>query len=627
MTASYPRPDFQRTSLNWNTLDGPWTFTFDDKDEGLSSQWHKNSLEGKPSHQIIVPYAFQTPASGVNLIEAHEQTKNEKGNRLLLRFGAVDYECSVWVNGALVGGHRGGHVPFDIDVSDALADDVTEARLTLRVRDSPYDMTQPRGKQFWGPVPESIFYTPSGGIWLSVWLESVPGMRLLCGSGGTVLRSDDIEGGQLHAKVDGELPRDKTFIALDLGMKVTDAAVADLKAKNQGLFGVDGVWSRGVALWASEHPVLYDITLRLFDGAGSLVDEVQTTTGMRSLSWQNGDGTFRLNGKPYFQMLFLDQGYWPQTGMTPPSSEALKTDIQLAQKLGFNGCRKHQKVEDPRFYYWADRMGFLVWGEMANAYEFGTEYIDRFTSEWTEAVKRDINHPSIVTWTPLNESWGVSALKDNIEQRNHVRALYYLTKTLDPSRPINDNCGWEHVKTDLTTFHDYSDSAELGAACTSMPAILESKGGHEIFTRPIYSGYSGSSIVDEGAQHTPGAPVICSEFGGVNIAPPKNSAAAGERDWGYTTASDPADFLVRFEKLVMAVVKPGHICGLVWTQLCDIEQEVNGLYTYDRQEKVPTEKVKAIMDAARDHYYHHVTSHHSKGFRKLLDQYKHVVHR
>lgn len=180
-----------------------------------------------------------------------------------------------------------------------------------------------------------------------------------------------------------------------------------------------------------------------------------------------------------------------------------------------------------------------------------------------------------------------------------------------------------------------------------MPGILEPKGGHEIFTKPIYSGYSGSVMLDEGSQHVPGAPVICSEFGGVNITPPKDSAA-GERDWGYTTASDPADFLVRFEKLVMAVVKPGHICGLVWTQLyatysvfrrrggayadmscfrCDIEQEVNGLYTYDRKEKVPTEKVKAIMDAARDHYYQQVTTHHSKGFRKLLTQYKSVVHR
>lgn len=479
MTTSYPRPDFQRTPLNWNTLDGPWTFTFDDKDEGLTSHWHKTSLEGKPSHQITVPYAFQTPASGVNLIEAHEvmwyerritdirtTDEKQKGNRLLLRFGAVDYECSVWVDGVLVGGHRGGHVPFDIDVSDALPDGATEARLTLRVRDSPYDMTQPRGKQFWKPVPESIFYTPSGGIWLSVWLESVPAMRLLCGSGGTVLRSDDIEGGQLHAKVhvagrrvgstakvevevslaglsvasvDCELLRDKSFVALDLGIKVSEAAVTKLKIRNQGLFGVDGVWCRGVALWAPEHPVLYDVTLRLFDETGDLVDEVQTTTGMRSLSWQNGDGTFRLNGKPYFQMLFLDQGYWPKTGMTPPSSEALKTDIELAQKLGFNGCRKHQKVEDPRFYYWADRMGFLVWGEMANAYEFDSDYIERFTSEWTEAVKRDINHPSLVTWTPLNESWGVSELKHNIEQRNHVRALYYLTKYALPGGISNDS--------------------------------------------------------------------------------------------------------------------------------------------------------------------------------------------
>ncbi|KAJ5354604.1 hypothetical protein N7541_005648 [Penicillium brevicompactum] len=665
MVSSYPRPDFQRTSLNWSTLDGPWSFTFDDKDEGLSSQWHKTSLSETSPREITVPYAFQTPASGINLIEAHEvlwyerrisdiRTPDEKakGNKLLLRFGAVDYECSIWVDGVLVGGHRGGHVPFDIDVSDAV--NGADARLTIRVRDSPYDMTQPRGKQFWGPVPESIFYTPSGGIWLSVWMESVPAARILCGSGGTVLRADDIDGGKLRAKiavagrrvgsvakveiearlgglsvgkVEGELPKDKEFVSLDLGMKMSEAARSELKGKHGDMFGVDGVWHGDVAVWAPEHPVLYDVTIRLFDGSGKLLDEVQTTAGMRSLSWQTGDGTFRLNGKPYFQMLFLDQGYWPDTGITPPSSESLKTDIELAKKIGFNGCRKHQKVEDPRFFYWADRLGFLVWGEMANAYEFGDQYIERFTAEWTEAVKRDINHASIVTWTPINESWAVSALKDDIEQRNHIRALYYLTKNLDPSRPINDNCGWEHVKTDLTTFHDYSDSAELADTCASMPGILGPKGGHDMFSKPIYSGYSGTVMLDEGAQHTPGAPVICSEFGGVNIAPPKDSAAAGERDWGYTTASDPADFLVRFEKLVTAVVKPGHICGLVWTQLCDIEQEVNGLYTYDRKEKVPTDKVKAIMDAAKDHYYQHLTAHHSKGFKKLLDQYKHMVHR
>jgi hypothetical protein len=436
-------------------------------------------------------------------------------------------------------------------------------------------------------------------------------MRLACGSGGTVLRSNDIETGQLHAQVavSGRLARaecsveiearlggspvgkkkaalkpERDWVGIDLGMKVPNAA--DLEKKEP--FNVDGCWHDGVALWSPEHPILYDLVLRLYDASGKVVDEVETTTGMRSLSWQNGDGTFRLNGKPYFQMMFLDQGYWPDTGLTPPSSEALKLDIQMSKDLGFNGCRKHQKVEDPRFHYWADRLGFIVWGEMANAYEFGPDYIDRMNSEWTEAVKRDINHPCVITWTPVNESWAYTSLKDNIEQRNHIRSLYYLTKyffiparkyinhgddanrinrSLDPSRPINDNCGWEHVLTDLTTYHDYTDSPELTATCSKMEGgILGPKGGHDMFTKPIYSGFSGHTLLDPGAQHKAGAPVICTEFGGVNIAPAKD-AKAGERDWGYTTATDIEDFLKRYEKLVMGIVKGGHSCGLVYTQL------------------------------------------------------------
>jgi beta-galactosidase/beta-glucuronidase len=413
---------------------------------------------------IQVPYAFQYPASGIGVHEAHEvlwyertindiRTADEiaKGNRLLLRFGAVDYDCTIWVDGRLVGGHQGGHVPFDVDVSDAFGSNTKTARLTLRIRDSPWDLGQPRGKQYWKPVPESIFYTPTSGIWLSVWLESVPAMRLSCGSGGTVLRSDDIEHGTLHARVGvagrlvgakcsveiesrlaghsvskatNDLPKDKGFANLEVDMKVPNQKELQSKAP----FNVEGAWHDRVALWAPEHPILYDLILRLYDASGKLVDEVHTTTGMRNISWQNGDGTFRLNGKPIFQMLFLDQGYWDHTGMTPPSGEALKDDIVMSQKMGFNGCRKHQKIEDPRFYYWADRLGFLVWGEIANAYEFNHEYVERFNSEWTEIVKRDINHPSIVTWTPVNESWAYTSLKDNIEQRNHIRQLYYLTK-------------------------------------------------------------------------------------------------------------------------------------------------------------------------------------------------------
>ncbi|KAK6381578.1 hypothetical protein LTS17_004637 [Exophiala oligosperma] len=644
MTASttYPRPDFQRTTVTWSSLDGPWDFIFDNTDSGLTQRWPQEGLpvesQGQKKHTITVPYAFQTPASGIGLHEAHEVIWYERnisdirggngktrGDRLLVRFGAVDYECSVWADGQYVGGHRGGHVPFDVDVTDAFAgnDPSKSVRLMVRVRDSPYDLTQPRGKQYWGPVSENIFYSPTSGIWLSVWLESVPSMRLASGSDGTILRSDDIETGTLHARVavvgrragtkcaaeievslggkhvgniKKDLPRDQNIVSLDLAMEVPNAS----ELKKRPPFDIEGSWSNGTALWQPEHPNLYDVTLRLYDASGALVDEVQTTAGMRRITWDTSDGTFRLNGKPYFQALVLDQGYWKDTGMTPPSPDALKADIQMSMDMGFNGCRKHQKVEDPIFLYWADRLGYLVWGEMANAYEFSNDYADRFNDEWIESVKRDINHPCIVTWTPNNESWGYPSLQDNIEQRNHIRSLYYMTKTLDPTRPINDNCGWEHVLTDLTTYHDYADSPELATSCSKLESgILDKKSEREMFTKPIHAG---SVCVDPGAQHKQGAPIICTEFGGVNIAPAKG-ASVNERDWGYTTATDPQDLLNRLEQLVMAVVKGGHSCGFVYTQLYDIEQEVNGLYSYDRQEKVPATKVKAIMDAAKKHYY------------------------
>jgi beta-galactosidase/beta-glucuronidase len=472
MTAdvTYPRPEFRRKPLNWMSLNGPWDFVFDDSDSGLSQLWQQKGIPAQANackkRKIQVPYAFQTVASGIGIHEAHEVIWYErtiddirnpdelaKGNRLLVQFGAVDYDCSVWLDGQFVGRHRGGHVPFNVDVSDAFqqAAGIQTARLTIRVRDSPFDLAQPRGKQYWGPVPENIFYTPTSGIWLSVWLESVPVMRLGCSSDGTILRSDDIERGELHAqvavigrraaaeckveveaslsgnfvgKITNSLPRDKDFVKLDLDMKMSNPG--DLRSKAPS--NIDSCWHNGVALWAPEHPILYDLTLRLYDASGVLVDEIQTTTGMRSLSWQTEDGTFRLNGKPYFQALVLDQGYWPETGMTPPSPEALKADIEMSMRMGFNGCRKHQKVEDPIFLYWADRLGYLVWGEIANAYEFNDDYVQRFNGEWVEAVKRDMNHPCIVTWTPVNESWGYTSLKDNIEQRNHIRSVYYMTK-------------------------------------------------------------------------------------------------------------------------------------------------------------------------------------------------------
>jgi len=522
-------------------------------------------------------------------------------------------------------------VPFDIDLTDHVEHsrypgDEGEQRLTIRVYDSAFDLTQPRGKQYWGPEPESIFYTPSSGIWQTVWLESVPAMRIADSSHGTYIRSNDIAKGVVDARIavqgrrtqqkgrieieasfygipvgkseQRELPREEDFVRFDHSLRLSEQALQQIPKEllQDAPINDPFCWRDGVALWSPEHPALYDLTIRLFHSNGKLLDEVHTTTGMRSLNWTTGDGTFRLNNRPYFQALFLDQGYWPETLMTPPSQEALRQDILLSKAMGFNGCRKHQKVEDPVFMYWADRLGFLVWGEMASCFNFSMDAVDRFNQEWIEMVKRDINHPCIVAWTPVNESWGYGDLGGHARQRDHIRSLYYMTKTLDPSRPVNDNCGWEHVITDLSTFHDYADANGMAERCVDLHATLTR--GRGMFLGPIH-GSNGE--VDEGSKHQRGAPVLCTEFGGVNVAVQNDHSRKG--NWGYTTASDSKDLLKRFEDLMVATVKGGHVCGIVWTQLTDIEQEANGLYTYDRQEKAPGGEFRGVMERAVELYY------------------------
>ncbi|KAF2020422.1 glycoside hydrolase family 2 protein [Aaosphaeria arxii CBS 175.79] len=671
-TTTYPRPDFERSGLNWKSLNGPWDFLFDDEDAGLLSNWHRNGLPervevggsqesdsttGKDGEtitqkiaalpenllkdndftagansysksKIIVPFVFQTAASGVHDLNAHEviwyertvtdvRTAQEKENqnRVLLRFGAVDYDATIWIDGFYVGGHRGGHVPFDLDITESLKPDGS-SRLTIRVKDAVYDLTQPRGKQYWAAKPESIFYTPSSGIWQSVWLESVPAARIADPSHGTTLRSDDIENGKLKGRVQvsgrrsGQklsveieaslggvvvgsekkaLGRENDGVDLTLSMRLSSDKVSQLEKSflEKAPLDNDCYWLNSVALWSPTQPTLYELTIRLYDHSDKLIDTVRTQTGMRSIRWRDTNNRLLLNNKPLFQALCLDQGYWPETGMTPPSPESLKVDIELSKKLGFNGCRKHQKVEDPIFLYYADKLGYLVWGEMANAYQFSAEYMSRFDQEWIESVKRDINHPSIIIWTPVNETWGYPSLKDSKDQQDHIKSLVFATKSLDPTRPINDNCGWEHVYDDLTTFHDYADAPELTQTCSKLENILGEHAGRNVFVG--------------GASHRKDAPVICTEFGGVNIKP-GSAGDAGERDWGYTTASDPEDLLKRVRGLAMGVVSSGIISGFVYTQLTDIEQEVNGLYTFDRKPKLDVDKVRAIMEEAAKVY-------------------------
>ena len=620
MATTYPRGDFVRTKLNWQTLNGPWDFIFDDNDIGLQEGWHLHGIPSDtPSTQdgvswinerrtIQVPFVYQSKASGINEQGKHEvlwyeriiydTRRNEERqhrHRLLVRFGAVDYIAQVWLSGLYIGSHRGGHVPFDLDLTDAVSllhqlDSVAALRLTIRVYDSAYDTAQPRGKQYWKPVPESIWYTPSSGIWQNVWLESVPMLRIGDSSSGTILRSHDLESVQLDARVGvlgrkagekcsvevsvslaglqvaesgkRELSHDEDFVRFGVNMRLSEEQVHQLPEQFLKDTPADdrSCWRNKVVLWSPEHPNLYNITIRLFNQHSQLLDEVNTTTGMRSLNWTTGDGTFRLNGQPYFQALFLDQGYWPDTLLTPPTPESAKKDIELSKAMGFNGCRKHQKVEDPAFMYWADRLGFLVWGEMASCHRFSNDMVDRFDQEWVEMVKRDINHPCIVAWTPQNESWGYPQLDTNIRQRDHLRSLYYRTKTLDWTRPINDNCGWDHVATDLSTFHAYKDGDGMAERCASIKSVLEI--GNPMFVRPTH-GPRGE--YDKGSEHQRGMPILCTELGGVNIS--ATTDPEQKENWGYTTASDSQDLLKRVERIIMGTVKSGVVCGIVWTQL------------------------------------------------------------
>jgi beta-galactosidase/beta-glucuronidase len=335
--------------------------------------------------------------------------------------------------------------------------------------------------------------------------------------------------------------------------------------------------------WSPDRPRLYDVAFELRRGA-TVLDRVSSYFGFRSVTIDNGQ--VLINGRPTFLKLVLDQGYWPESTLTPPSDDAIQYDIRLTKEMGFNGARKHQKLEDPRFLYWADHMGFLVSSEMANAYLFDEGYVERFTREWMEAVARDYNHPSIIIWVPINESWGVPNLADS-RQQNHLKSLYALTRALDATRLVVDNDGWEHTDmTDLFALHDYTRSGEL------------------LYERYKDLGKNGARVPNNArAALAPGnsyngSPFYLSEFGGIAFIPPGHEVP--KESWGYSGIEKTADFaLERLRGLYTAIARVPAWTGLCYTQLTDVEQEVNGLLTYDRKPKFEVRLVKEINDLVR----------------------------
>ncbi len=574
---SYPRPQLVRPQ--WADLTGTWGFAFDDEDAGARLGWEGTGIR---SGRIVVPFPPESAASGVGDTGPHrvmwysreitdadlDAAGHADGRRLILHFGAVDYRCEVWVGGRSVGRHEGGHTPFAFDVTDAVAAGRT---IVVRVEDDPTDIAQPRGKQDWLDHPHVIWYHRTSGIWQPVWLESVPEVHV-----GALRWWTDPRAGTVTVDLELTGPAAEVSVELSIeGRRLGGASVTATARETTVVIPIAEL-ANGQAyeelLWSPEHPRLVDATIRVGD------DVVASYLGIRTAHVARG--RFWLNDRPYFVRSVLEQGYWPDTHLAAPSAQALREEVELIRSLGFTAARVHQKFEDPRFLFAADRLGLLVWGEAPGTYTFTPTAVERTTREWLEVVRRDVSHPSIVTWVPLNESWGVQHIAADPRMQHFARALVSLTKTLDPTRPVVSNDGWEQVDTDIVAIHDYE----------WRPEVMRQRYATDADIRRLIDtvGPAGRALILSG--DVSDAPIMLTEFGGVSF-----DTEAAEDAWGYSTATSPDDFAERLSGLLAAVHTSEALAGFCYTQLTDTLQETNGLVTADRTPKIPIDRIRAAI--------------------------------
>ncbi len=583
-TAEHPNPMLRREE--WVDLCGEWAFAHDDDDVGRAKRWHLDP--SRLARTITVPFPPESRASGIGDPAYHPvvwyhrtfEAAADPGERVMLHFGAVDYRATVWVDGQRATDHEGGHSSFSLDVTDLLSTSA-EHDLVVRAEDDPTDPGQPRGKQDWKLEPHGIWYDRTTGIWQPVWLEVLPAVHLV----GAVWTAD-LPGARVRGELTLSAVDESTWV--DVALRLGDEPLAEARVRaTTPTLSVDvavpallNAQDQGRLLWTPESPTLVDVSTTVRSGASE--DHSEGYLGLRSTGFR--DGRFLLNGRPYYLRLVLEQGYWPQSHLAAPSGEALRREVELIKELGFNGARIHQKVEDPRFLSWCDRLGLLVWGETAATYEFSTTAMERTTREWLDIVRRDRGHPCIVTWVPLNESWGVPEIATEVAQQDFATALYHLTRALDPTRPVISNDGWEHTVSDIWGVHDYAPRGESLRARFGSPEALEQT------LRGAGPGRRRVLLLD-GDQR--GQPVVVTEFGGLSLAP-----RTGEKWFGYGTVETTEELLARFGDLVGALLGCADVAGFCYTQLTDTLQERNGLLTEDRVPKLPVAAVHEILTAA-----------------------------
>jgi hypothetical protein len=586
---AYPRPLLQRA--RWTCLDGPWRFRFD-----TARQFAEPADVDDWPLTIKVPFPPESKASGIGDRSFHPACWYQRDfdvapadDRVILHFGAVDYAARVWVNGRFVVGHEGGHTPFSADITTALNPSGPQT-VTVLVEDDPQDLAKPRGKQDWQREPHAIWYPRTTGIWQTVWLERVPRTYIA-----KIRWTPHVEGFAFtfEARLGGTVATD---VALQLVLSHGERVLAEDVYRIVGdevdrriILSDPGIDDfRNELLWSPERPTLLDATIRLLRN-GEVIDEVRSYTALRAVTISRD--RFMLNGRPYILRMVLDQGYWPDTMLAAPDDAALRRDVELAKAMGFNGVRKHQKIENPRYLYWADRLGLLVWEEMPSAYRFTDVAIRRTFREWTEAIERDASHPCVVVWVPYNESWGVPELPTMRQHRHAVEALYHLTRTLDHTRPVIGNDGWESSATDIIGIHDYDPA----------PEHIRQRYGREVDPAQLFDRRrpGGRLLTLDGYPHR-GQPIMLTEFGGIAYRRAADAAdgpgdPAQDRAWGYSNAASGDDFRQRFRDLVVAVVETPLFSGFCYTQFADTFQEMNGLLDAERRPKIPLADIAAAI--------------------------------
>jgi hypothetical protein len=564
----HPRPDRYRS--RWQNLNGVWEFAFDREDRGRRERWQE-----KPDlsqRKIVVPFAPESVLSGVHDEGFHPQcwyARNFdmpdalRGQRTLLHFGAVDYRAEVWLNGRRLGDHEGGYDPFDFDITSLAKP--SGNRLVVRVEDDPAEK-KPRGKQSPELHPSGAVYSRVTGIWQTVWLEAV---------GATFARDwmvrADLDTGTVAVDLRADGP------AADLRVEVSAALHGETVGNCGGDIGPDMSSAlvfrvRRPAAWSPESPTLYDLELRLVDAKGREVDRVKSYFGFRKIEVRNGQ--YLLNGKPFFLISALDQGYNPAGLYTPPNDDFQREDVLWAKRYGLNNIRKHQVVPEPRFFYWCDRLGLTVWAEMAD-WGCDLQDSDGFLRQWRARVLRDFNHPSIITWVPLNEQG-----RDRNVWGSMVK-IYDETHRLDSTRPVLDNSGWGHIKTDITDLH------------TNAPDFRDWWGQwrRSIADTGNFWLEPGLPAFNNGSRHQ-GQPVVISEVGlwRIDGFPPLGPWA----EYGSTKVPSVDAYLDLYCDVIVGLMSEPDCAGFSYVQLYDVEGEVNGYLTYDRRPKAPPEVIRTI---------------------------------